>query len=185
MITDADFTKLESSDPSVKYGFVRDLLAAANDDPSGLYPYLDLFAGYLDHPNQIIRRTAIDMMGYLSATDPEKRTDVSIEKLTSFLHGGNLITCNHAIFALGLMARYKPYLKEKILDELLDVSNDTFKTGECKNIATGKVIEVLKAWPTEVIRNEKALKFVTDACGNTRNATRKKAEALARKLGLQ
>lgn len=176
MLSFADFERLSSPDPDVKYGFVRELLAAAKTDPAGLYPYLDLFSGHLFNPNKILQWTAIDMVGYLSACDLERKTDLLLKKITALLHSGQLITCNHAIFSLGLIAQNKPYLREDIIRELLDVSNDTFKTGECKNIATGKVIDVLNKWPSEVKGNKRAEQFVLSACHNTRNATKKLAE---------
>lgn len=184
MVSIDDFEKLSSSDPRVKYGFAKDLLAAAKTDPVSLYPYLDLFTGYLDNPNKILQWTAIDMIGYLSACDLAGKTDLLLKKLTGLLHSGQLITCNHAIFSLGLIAQNKPNLREEIIGELLDVSNDTFKTGECKNIATGKVIDVLNKWSSQLQGNERAVQFVLSACSNTRNTTKKKAETLARKMCL-
>jgi hypothetical protein len=53
-----------------------------------------------------------------------------------------------------------------------------------KNIATGKVIDVLNEWPSELKGNKRAEQFVLSACHNTRNAIKNKAETLARKICL-
>ena len=98
--------------------------------------------------------------------------------LIKFLHGGVLITCNHSIFALGLISKNKPYLKERIIKELIAISQDKFETRECKNIATGKVLEAIKPFAPDIKNNKSVMTFIENATKSERNSTKKKAEQL-------
>jgi hypothetical protein len=102
--------------------------------------------------------------------------------LIKMLHGGVLITCNHAIFALGLISQNKPNFKEKIIKELIAVSHDNFETNECKNIAIGKVLEAIKPFVSDLKNNQSFMTFIENATKSERNSTKKKAEQLLKKI---
>ncbi len=63
--------------------------------------------------NNVLKWTVIDIIGYLSASGAENKTINKIHELIELLYQGVLITCNHAIFALGLIAKNKPEHKKK------------------------------------------------------------------------
>lgn len=105
-----------------------------------------------------------------------------IQSLVKLLHSGHLITCNHATFALGLIAQNKPQFKKKIIREMLLVDQDVFDTTECKNIAIGKVLEVIKSLISEIMNNKEAIDYINRATENSRNATKKKAIQLLNKI---
>ena len=182
MVMTLDFDQLTSKDPRIKYGFTKELLNIAANNPELLYDHFEHFQKMLRSENNIIKWTAIDIIGYLSAVDVDNKIDNKINDLIRFFHGGKLITCNHAIFALGLIAKSKKKHRRKILRELIEVSNDTFETEECKNIATGKVLDVFKSFPDEVRNNEAAVEFILKATNNLRNSTKKKATQILLKL---
>ena len=101
-----DFDRLYSKDPGVKYGFTKELLNIASNNPESLYNHFDHFREMLRSDNNIIKWTAIDIIGYLSAVGVDNKTDNKINNLIKLLHDGKLITCNHAIFAPGLIAAF-------------------------------------------------------------------------------
>jgi hypothetical protein len=177
-----DFDKLDSRDPKVKYGFTKALLKTGAETPGLLYDHFDQWTRMLNSDNNIFRWTAIDIIGYLSSVDKEDKTDKLINNLIAFLHCGNLITCNHAIFALGLIAKNKPERRSEIILELLGITRDNFKSEECRNIAMGKVIEALKDFPETIRGNKKITDFLIRAGKSTRNATARKAEQLLKKI---
>jgi hypothetical protein len=65
---------------------------------------------------------------------------------------------------------------------LFTVSKDKFETEECKNIAIGKVILTLGEFPDDIKDDRKILIFIKQAQHSTRNATKKKADTLMKKL---
>ena len=114
-----DLNKLHSKDPKIKYGFVKELLKMGKETPELLYGYMNDWRKLLKSENNILKWTAIDIIGYISAVDKDNKVNARIKDLLVFLHGGNLITCNHAIFALGLIAQNKPQYQKKIIKEFL------------------------------------------------------------------
>jgi len=173
-----DLEQLHSKDPKIKYGFAKELLRMGAQSPEKLYNYLDYWVNLLQSENQILKWTAIDILGYLSAVDKKNRVDAVIEDLIDFLHAGHLITCNHAIFALGLIAQNKPSHLARILGELLTIRDDKFDSEDCKDIATGKVLEALKKFPAGIMDNHEVMTFIKQAQDCSWSATKKKADKL-------
>ncbi len=172
---------LSSKDPKVKYSCAKSLLNIARDNPIELYPNFDYFVGLLDSDNQILRWTAIDMIGYLSKVDEEKKVDKLMGKLFGLLNAGKLITAAHAISALTDIAVAKPEYQWKITEELLKVENYSYDTVECRNIALGKVILAICRY-SEQLKDKAVIEFLLRQTKNTRNATKKKAEQFLKKL---
>ena len=182
MITKTDLNKLNSQNPQINYGFAKELLKIGSENPEQLYEHFDYWAKLIKSNNNILKWTAIDIVGYLSAVDKDNRIDPLIPDLINYLHGGVLITCNHSIFALGLISQNKPNFKEKTINELISISQDNFKTNECKNIAIGKVLEVIKPFAAEIKNNISVITFIENATKSERNSTKKKAEQLLKKI---
>ncbi|MGI5847433.1 MAG: hypothetical protein ACOX5T_05360 [Candidatus Cryptobacteroides sp.] len=181
MITKTDLDKLNSQNPKVKYRFAKELLKIGSEKPELLYEHFDYWAELLSSDNNILKWTAIDIIGYLSAVDKNNRVEGLMSDLIQMLHGGILITCNHAIFALGLIYQNKPNLKDLIIKELISIPHDKFETNECKNIATGKVLEAIKPFVSDIKNDQSVMTFIENATKSERNATKKKAEQLLEK----
>jgi putative endonuclease len=176
------FDALSGRDPAAKYSAAKTLLATARDHPSLLRPHLDFFMRLLDSDNSILKWTAIDVVGYLAGARSVRNVGALTERLVSLLNGGKLITANHAISALAAIAHARPRHRSRIVDELLRVEAYTYETGECRNIAIGKVILAFShlGQPPDT---SKVVDFVRRQTHNERNATRKKADAFLKKFG--
>lgn len=181
-IQNINLADLSSPDPKVKYSCARDLLAIAKDSPAEVYPHIDYFVELLDSENNILKWTAIDIIGFLSKVDEEKRIDKLMGKLFGLLTTGNMITANHAI-TLTDIALAKPELQKKIMAELLKVEHYDYDTDECRNIALGQVILALGAFFRQIEDKKAVMEFVERQTKNTRNATKKKAEQFLKKVG--
>ncbi|NOY36549.1 MAG: hypothetical protein GXO83_03145 [Chlorobi bacterium] len=177
-----DLDKLKSKDPKVKYGFAKELLKTGADNPGLLYDNFDDWIKMMTGDNNVLKWTAIDIIGYLSAVDKDNKTDGKIKDIIELLHGGNLITSNHAVFALGLIAKNKPGKRKEIIKELLLVSKDKFDNQDCHDIVTGKVLETLKKFLNDIRDDQDVLNFIKQAERCRRPATRKKAVYLRNKI---
>jgi hypothetical protein len=171
-----DLADLASDSPRIKYGRAKSLLGIAKKNPKQLYPHRRFFVKLLKSENNILKWTAIDIIGYLSSVDAKSRVDVVLNSLAGFLHGGKLITANHAIGALARIALARPALQDRVTAELLSVEHSSYESEECRNIALGKVIEALGLFCNDPTRNKRVLGFVRRQTTNARPATRKKAE---------
>jgi len=176
------FDKLNSKDPKVKYGYAKELLKIGATNPELLYDHFDDWSKMMTSSNNVLKWTGIDIIGYLSTIDKDNRTDSIIEVLIDLLHGGHLITCNHAIFALGKIAEYKPEQRKKIIEEFLKIQNDKFDTPECKNIAIGKVIDAIKPFTNEIENTKVVIDFIRAATESERSSTKKKATQLLKRI---
>jgi hypothetical protein len=169
---------LKSVNPKVKYGCAKKLVAAAKEDPSALFPQIDFFVELLDSSNQILKWTAIDIVGYMIKADKEKKVDRLLGRLCGFLNDGKLITAGHAATALAGIARVKPEYGDRIAKELMQVERYKYDTAECRNIALGIGIQALGSFYDGLdIKGKHAVReFVKRQVNSRRPATGKKAE---------
>jgi hypothetical protein len=179
---DALMENLSSKKPKVKYSSANKLVSIAEKEPAMLYPCFDFFVNLLDNDNQTLKWIAIRIIGRLSKVDEEGKVDRLLKRLISLLNCGKLITANNAILALGEIARNMPRHKKKIIKELLMVEGYKYDTGECGNIAIGKVIETLGNFKGELEGDKDVVAFLKRQTKNTRNATSKKAKQLLKNL---
>lgn len=183
-----DFEKLTSSDTKVKYGFVNELLSMGREHPQDLYPYLPHIVALLDSGNNILQWTGLDLLGLLIAVDTDHRIRPLLPRLYRYLNTGKMITTNHAVWALFEIAKVESDDQNEILGEILKTQEYRYDTEECKNIVYGNIIKGASAiYPN--IKDESTKKKFYDFIGrqtaNSRNATKKKAEAFIKKYDEQ
>jgi hypothetical protein len=172
---------LQSDSAEVKYCCAKNLIAIAKEDPARIYPDIDTFVKLLDGDNNVLKWTAIQVIGNLARVDKESKVDRLIGKLAGFLNARKLITANNATMALAGIAIAKPQYQKRITEELLKVENYDYDTDECRNIAMGKVIEAIGSYSSQLKDKKAVIGFAQRQTKNTRNATRKKAEQLLKK----
>lgn len=173
---------LDSEIPEVKYGRAKELIHLSERSPLQLYPAIGSFLDLLNSPNQLLKWTALDIIGNLSKVDTEKQIDPYIPRLIGFLKQGKMITANHAIHALSRIAANKPEHRNRLLKELLKVERYNYDTAECRNIALGQVVLAFAGFEGEIERRKPFRDFLGRVAHNPRNATRKKALALLKRL---
>lgn len=182
-ITVHELSDLLSEDPKTMYKRAKWIRAIAEKNPQQLYPHRRFFVKLLRSENNILKWTAIDIVGYLSSADKKSRIDITLNNLVSFLHGGKLIAANHAIRSLARVAQARPETQERVIAELLSVEQSTYESEECRNIALGKVIEALGQFCSGSKQNDRVVNFVKRQTANSRPATRKRAQKLFLNLG--
>ncbi len=175
---------LSSSQPQARYGCAKAARLIASERPASLVSHADAFFRLLDSDNNILKWTAIDVLGCLAAQERSGDVTRLTQRLCRFLSCGNLITANHAIGALARIAVARNALRDEIAGELLKVEGYSFDTEECRNIALGKVVAALDMFVDDLSDKREAFAFVERQTSNTRNSTRKKADALLRKRGI-
>jgi hypothetical protein len=179
MPKEIDFNKLFDKNPKVKYGMAKQFKIMAQENPSELYPFLDKFIPLMDNENNVIKWTAINIIGLLAKVDEENKIDPLLGKLYKQLNCGKMITANHVIECLMYISMAKPEHKNKTTKELLKIKNYVYETDECKNIIYGKMIEAFNKYIESVNKDVKI--FVEEQTKNTRNSVKKKAEKLLKK----
>ena len=166
----------------VKYASTKKSIAISKENPSELYPDFDFFVKLLDSKNQIMKWTAILVLGNLSKVDEKEKVDELIPRLIGFLNGGKMITANNSILALSQIALYKPKYQEKIWKEFIKVENYNYNTPECRNVALGKVVSALGKFRDKIKDRKDILEFLERQTNNTRVSVKKRAIELLEKL---
>ena len=175
---------LFSQDINKRYLSLSDALKTSQQSPELLYSHFDRFEELLESKNNIMKWTALQILGNLASVDTDHRIDSILPKIIANLNEGKMTTANNAISALATIAGQRSDLREKICLELLQVENYKYDTNECRNIAIGKVVlsfELLKDCLSSKIREE-LLQFLTRQSDNSRSATAKKAQSLLKTL---
>jgi len=175
------FDELSSKDPKVKYGAAKTLLSLARTNPAEVYPQRDYLVTLLDSENNILKWTAIDVIGCLACVDKDKNVADVTGRLVAFLNSGKMITANHAVSALAHFAEAYPEQREAITEELLKVEHYTYDTEECRNIAMGNVITAIGPYFPALQNKHNVLRFARRQANNSRHATAKKAQAFLKK----
>ncbi len=171
-----------SKTPMIKYASTKKAIAISKEDPSELYPDFDFFVELLNSENQIIKWTAIQVIGNLSKVDKKKKVDKLLPKLISFLNCGKMITANNTILALSEIALNKPEYQEMIVKEFIKVEQYSYNTSECRNVALGKVILALGKFKDKIKDRKDILEFLERQTNNTRDSVKKRAIKLLEKL---
>ena len=173
---------LSSTDAKIKYACAKQAIAISKGNPSELYTDFDFFTELLDSPNNILKWTAIQVIGNLSQVDKKKQVDTLLPRIIDFLKLEKLITANNAILALAEIAHNKPEYLDRITKELLKVEHYKFETLECNNIVVGKVLLFLDRFTAQVKDKKEVRAFIKRQITNPRNATKKKAQLLLKKI---
>ncbi len=171
-----------SSSANLRFKCAKILRITSESTPEVLYPYFEFFETLLESENNIIKWNAMDIIANLTIVDTGDKFDCIIDKYYRLFNQGSLITSAHVVENSGKIARGKPHFREVIANEILKVSDIPLPTAECRSILAGKVILTLSNYPELVTDKNRVISFLTGQLNSTRNATRKKAEILLKRL---
>jgi hypothetical protein len=166
----------------IKYASAKKAIAISKENPAELYPDFDFFIELLNSENQIIKWTAIQVIGNLSKVDKKKKVDKLLPRLIGFLNCGKMITANNTILALSEIALNKPKNQEMIFKEFIKVEHYNYDTLECRNVALGKVVSALGKFKDEIKDRKDILEFLERQTNNTRASVKNRAIKLLEKL---
>jgi hypothetical protein len=154
------------------------LIATAEKDPGRVYPHFAAVARLLGSENKIVRWEVQRILGALARVDVENRIEPLLGEYLAYIRGTNMISAANAIGGAGEIAKAKPELRGRIVEAILGVETATYETPECRNVAIGHALEVLKGMWREVKEDAAVRGFVERQVGNTRVAAAKRAREL-------
>jgi len=166
---------VSSSRASVRYGCVKVLSDLSAAYPERLYPHMDFFVGLLDSNYRILVWNALAITANLAKVDVEKRFDAVFDGYFGLLDDGYMVTVANVVGHSGEIALAKPYLIDKITDELLkvdDISLTPHLTEECKRVVAEKVIKVFDLFFDRVTKKKKVVSFIRGHVDSSRSSLR-------------
>jgi hypothetical protein len=169
-----------SSKANVRYGCAKVLMDLSEEYPERLYPYMDQFIGLLNSKYRILTWNAMATIANLTEVDVEKKFDAIFDKYYSFLNNEYMVTVANTVGNSGKIALAKPYLLEKITNELLKVEHvpvTPHLTEECKRVIAERAVKTFDLFFDKLDEKEKkkVIAYVERQLGSSRKTLSEKA----------
>jgi len=176
-------TGITENDTRIKYGCINTLVIISEKQPELIYPYFDAFKEYMASKNKFIKWAAILIIANIVKLDKENKFDSIFKSYFSEITGPIMITAANITKGAAIIAKAKPYLTERITNELLKVKNAKYQTDECLNIILGHMISSFDKFFRQVKNRTEVIDFVKKQINNPSKNTKNKAEKIIKKWG--
>jgi hypothetical protein len=173
-----------SSKAAVRYGCARVLMDLSDECPERLYSYMDSFIDLLGSKYRILTWNALTIIANLARVDEDKKFDAIFDKYYGFLNDAHMVTVANVVGNSGKIALAKPYLINRLTNELLKVENLSVTphlTEECKRVLAEKAIECFDMFFDRIHNKDRVLSFARKYVGSSRKTLKVKAENFLRK----
>jgi hypothetical protein len=171
---------VSSQKAAVRYGCAKVLMELSKEQPEKLYGYVDFMVSLLDSKHRILTWNAIITIANLARVDRERKIDRIFTKYFSFIDDEYMVTVANLVANASKIALAKPYLADRIANELLkteNISTSPHLTEECKRVIIEKAIESFDQFFDQVKDKEKVISFARRQVKNPRETLQKKAKA--------
>jgi len=175
---------LSSSKAAIRYGCAKALMDLSQEQPDKLYPYMDSFITLLDSKYRILVWNAMAIIANLAKVDKDRKFDAAFNKYYRFLNDEYMVTVANVVGNSGRIALAKPYLAQKIANELLKVENISTTphlTDECRRVIAEKAIESFDLFFDKIKDKDKVVSFVKRNKNSSRENLKVKAESFLKK----
>jgi hypothetical protein len=175
---------VSSTKASVRYGCSRVLMDVSEAHPARLYPFADSIIDLLDSKYRILVWNALAIIANLAKIDEEKKVDAAFNKYYSLLNSEYMVTVANVVGYSGKIALAKPYLVDKITNELLkvdDISLTPHLTEECKRVIAEKAIESFDLFFDKITQKERVISFVEKHASSSRKTLEATAKNFLKK----
>jgi hypothetical protein len=170
---------VSSPKATIRYGCAKVLMDLSEKHPEKLYPYMDFFTSLLDSKYRILTWNAMAIIANLARVDKDQKFDAIFDKYYSFMNDPYMVTVASVVGHSSKIAVAKPYLIQKITNELLKVENmatTPHLTEECKRVIAEKTIESFDKFFDQVNTQDKVISFVKKNFHSPRETLRQVAE---------
>ena len=166
---------------SIRFGYDKVLRLISEKQPELVYPYFEVFRKLSLCDNSFLKWGAILTIANLTAADSDKKFDAMFDEYYAPIKGPVMVTAANIIGGSVKIINAKPYLIDKIINEILKVEKAKYElhdepSPECRNVAIGHAIDTFDAIFSQVKDKDSVIKFVKRQLKNTRQAVVKKAQ---------
>lgn len=177
-----DKEKISSKNPKIKFAYAKQLVRESSKNPEAFLEDFDYILELTNEKNNIIKWTAIDLLGNLAPVLTDENTSKIIPMLRDFLLSGKLILSNHALSALGQILLHKPHFTDEIVPAFIALRNVEFDTEDCREISRSKLLEFLKENYRFIIGNKEARQYIEECTQSPRENVAKLAKSVLKKI---
>jgi len=141
----------------------------------------------LDNEKNVLKWTAIIVLGNLSRVDNKNKIDKILPRLMANLSDKSLITASNSIKSLAKIGKYKPKHQKQILNSILKVEKVTYynkgePSPECRNVVIGHALDVISELGSDLINNKKVIAFIKRQTKNSRSSVQRRVKNLLKKI---
>jgi hypothetical protein len=175
-----------SSKATIRYGCGSVLVNLSEKHPDNLYPDWDSFVRLLNSKHRILTWNAMAIIANLTAVDANRKFDIIFDKYYAFLHNEYMVTVANVVENSAKIAINKPYLANRITDELLKVQHlklTPHLTEECKRVIAEQAIKTFSAYFEKIENQETVLAFVQKHANSPRISLKKEAQRFLKNWG--
>jgi hypothetical protein len=170
---------VSSSKAAIRYGCAKVLMDLTEKHLEKLYPHMDFFIALLDSNYRILTWNAMAIIANLAKVDEDKKFDAIFDKYYGFLNDAYMVTVANVVGNSAKIALAKPYLTQRITNELLKIENiqtTPHLTEECKRVIAEHAIKSFALFFDEIKEKEKVISFVESHVDSPRKTLGKAAE---------
>jgi hypothetical protein len=152
--------------------------------PEKLYPFFDRFLELLGSESRILTWNALAAIANLTAADADGEFDANFGRYYSFLGSEYMVTVANVVAYSARIAKNKPYLADRIAQELLKVENlktTPHLTEECKLVIAGHAIKTFSQIYPQLNNKKQVLAFAQKHVNSSRASLRKEAKVFLKK----
>ena len=170
---------VSSSKATIRYSCAKILMDLSKEKPEKLYDHMDFFIDLLDSKYRILTWNAIITIANLTRIDKMKKFDKIFDKYFNLLNNDYMVTVANIVWSTSIIALAKPYLINRITNELLKVDKIKITphlTEECKRVIVEKTIISFDEFFNHIEDKEKVLSFVKKYINSSRKTLKNEAE---------
>ena len=146
---------------------------------------MGFFIALLDSRYRILTWNAMAILANLAKVDVDKKFDVVFNKYYSYLNDAYMVTVANVVGNSAKIALAKPYLIQKITNELLKVENISTTphlTEECTRVIAEQAIKSFAVFFDKIKQKEKVVSFASRYLNSSRKTLKKAAEEFVTKF---
>jgi hypothetical protein len=169
---------------SIRYGCGAVLMELSENQPCKVYPYWNSIVAMLDSKHRILTWNALAVIANLTGADKEGKFDQIFDRYFGFLGSEYMVTVANTVGYSAKIAENKPYLTDKILNEVLKVDNlktTPHLTEECKLVIAEKALETFDTLMPLVQNRQAIIDFAEKYQNSSRVSLQKQAQKYLRK----
>ena len=175
---------VSSSKATIRYICGKVLMDLSEENPEKLYEHMDFFINLLDNKYRILTWNAIITIANLTKIDTLKKFDKNFDKYFNLLNNDYMVTVANIVGSSSKIALAKPYLINRITEELLRVDKIKITphlTEECKRVIIEKTIISFNIFFNQIGDKEKVITFVKKHIKSSRKTLKNEAEKFLNK----
>ena len=162
-------------DESIRYPNALALEELSKTNPSLVYPEWNLFVDLLKSKNAFHRSIAVKTISNLTAIDDHHKFEQIFENFFNLLDDAKVMVSRSLVLNSGIIIKFKPSLKLKIIDLLLGIDK-THHPSSRKDLIKGDIIEILGEYFEDISDKKRIVDFVKKSLNSSSPSTVKKAK---------